>query len=255
MWEAWDEELNRFVALKRFTGPERARVRGFRTELAALGTLRLPGVVELLGHADDGGVPLLVMQRVHGSPFPGLEGVVAWSWLAPRLARLLAVLSSVHTYGFVHADIKPGNVLVGASGLVTLLDFGLARSRETRAEQPDAMSVHESGPYTAPELLEGGAPSARSDLFAVGACLYECLIGEPPPPHGQEMWRAPEAAPPSSQKGDSGVQRAQSVPAALRAVIERALAPDPNDRWPDARAFLGAVRGAFEAGTSESGAV
>lgn len=227
MWEAWDEELKRTVALKRFTGPEGARVRGFRTELAALGTLRLPGVVELLGHADDGGVPLLVMQRVHGSPFPGLEGVVAWSWLATRLARLLAVLSSVHTYGFVHADIKPGNVLVGASGLVTLLDFGLARSRETRAEQPYAMSVHESGPYTAPELLEGGAPSARSDLFAVGVLAWAALKGRAPwGEGGGDPWRLLQAM----RDAPAGAMEAGDVPVAAAELIGSLLAVAPADR-------------------------
>jgi serine/threonine protein kinase len=98
--------------------------------------------------------------------------------------------------------------------------------------------------YMSPEQLEGGTVDARSDIFALGAVLYECLTGEPPPTSPEELWRQPSMAP---GVAESGVQSVV-IPPDWKAIISRAVAPNPGDRFQDARALMNALRGVAGAG-------
>jgi serine/threonine-protein kinase len=89
-----------------------------------------------------------------------------------------------------------------------------------------------------PEQESGGHIDARSDIFAMGAVLYECLTGEPPPTAPGELWKHPSVAPGVS---DSGVQTVV-IPPAWKAIISRAVAPNPDNRFQDARTFGAALR-------------
>jgi serine/threonine-protein kinase len=157
----------------------------------------------------------------------------------------------VHAAGVVHRDVKPSNVYLAVdredpSGpeRVKLLDFGIAR-----VEWEETRITNTGGPlgttgYMAPEQ-EVGSPEVdgRSDLFSLGAVLYECLVGEPPPPRSSSgLVRTSNAF-----RLDPNVQQtAALIPPAWRAVIEKAMSPNPGDRFQDARAFAHALRGVRE---------
>ncbi len=168
-------------------------------------------------------------------------------------------LVAVHAAGVVHRDLKPSNIFLsdvpppsgggsppGGDVRVKLIDFGIARVEweETRITNMGA-PVGTPG-YMAPEQEMGGEIDARSDMFAFGAVMYECLIGKPPPPSKPVSWRPPSSRP-GRTDGDrisaSGIHPAtRALPVAWQALLSRAMAPAPADRFPDARSVLQALR-------------
>ncbi len=237
-----------------------------RREAEALGLAWHPNVVEVLdhGHLADG-TAYLVMELLEGESRAtrlGTKGPFKPGELLPIGLQVCDALAAVHAAGVVHRDLKPSNVYLARSrdagvdgsspGLpgrgrnmeerVKLLDFGIAR-----VEWEETRITHSGGPvgtpgYMSPEQ-ESGSPEVdgRSDLFAFGAMLYECLVGEPPPspvPSGLIglSYRR-------SERLDSGTQRAaQLVPTAWRVIIDKAMAVQPADRFSDAREFAQALR-------------
>jgi serine/threonine-protein kinase len=225
-----------------------------RREAEALGLAWHPNVVEVIdhGHLADG-TSYLVMERLRGETLATrLKGKLRLtsSELLPIATQVCDALVAVHAAGVVHRDLKPSNIYLaidvddpGAVERVKLLDFGIARVEweETRITNMGA-PLGTPG-YMSPEQESGGEVDARSDIFALGAVLYECLVGEPPPPTPSGLWRS-GAVTGSSGSADSGVHKAgKLIPPAWKAVIGRAMAPVPSDRFQDARAFAQALRG------------
>jgi serine/threonine-protein kinase len=223
-----------------------------RREAEALGLSWHPNVVEVIdhGHLPDG-TAYLVMELLHGESLAAR--VRAKSRLQPHELLPVAIdvcdaLAAIHAAGVVHRDLKPSNIYLAASRedasapeRVKLLDFGIAR-----VEWEETRITNTGGPlgtpgYMSPEQEAGTEVDARSDLFALGAVLFECLVGEPPPPQSPSgLVRTRE---PSTFRPDSGTQRAAAlVPPAWRAIIDKAMAPQPADRYQDARSFAQALR-------------
>ncbi|AUX32313.1 MULTISPECIES: serine/threonine-protein kinase [Sorangium] len=185
VFEAWDREERRSVALKVLRDVDEATSARFDREAEALAALSHPGIVGYVAH---GSTPL-------GERYLAMERLVGVT-LAERLAAgplgvrdaaevghgVASALAAAHEKGLVHRDIKPSNIFLqdGAVDRVKLLDFGLARG-------PNAAAVTGAGTlvgtpsYMAPEQVRGAAtPDARTDLFALGAVLFECLTGRAP---------------------------------------------------------------------------
>jgi len=224
-----------------------------RREAEALGLAWHPNVVEVIdhGHLADG-TAYLVMELLRGESLAArvkAKGRLRPRELLPIALDVCNALAAVHAAGVVHRDLKPSNIFLSASRDepagpegVKLLDFGIAR-----VEWEETRITNTGGPlgtpgYMSPEQEMGsGEIDARSDIFALGAVLFECLVGEPPPPQTPSgLVRA------QSQSGrlDSGTQRAGAfVPPAWRAIIDKAMAPAPTDRYSDARSFGLALRG------------
>jgi serine/threonine protein kinase len=153
----------------------------------------------------------------------------------------------------VHRDLKPSNIFMtvdrddpAGSERVKLLDFGIARVEWEQTRITNTGGPVGTAGYMSPEQETGNAEiDGRSDLFSLGAILFECLVGEPPP------LRSPSGAVPAGStvtiRFDSGTQKAAStVPPTWRAIIEKAMQMNPADRYPDARAFATALRAVRE---------
>jgi len=224
-----------------------------RREAAALGLSWHPNVVEVIdhGHLPDG-TSYLVMELLRGESLASrvrAKGRLSPVELLPIVLEACDALSAVHAAGVVHRDLKPSNIYLAydrddptVPERVKLLDFGIAR-----VEWEETRITNTGGPlgtpgYMSPEQEAGESNvDARSDIFALGAVIYECLVGEPPPPptpSGMMRMRAP-----ATSRADSGTQRAGAfVPPSWRAIIEKAMTPDPRDRYPDARSVAQALR-------------
>jgi serine/threonine-protein kinase len=216
-----------------------------RREAAALGLAWHPNVVEVYdeGNLPDGTI-YLVLERLRGESLATRlrrERKLSPQDLLEIALQVCDALGAVHAAGVVHRDLKPSNVYLHQADAqsaprVKLLDFGIARVEWAETRITNMGAPLGTPGYMSPEQLQGMEVDSRSDLFALGSVLYECLSGEPPPTRLEELWRE------RAEEAPSGVQRALSdVPPAWRAVIEKATAPAPRDRYQDARAFRDAL--------------
>jgi len=228
-----------------------------RREAEALGLSWHPNVVEVIdhGHLADG-TAYLVMELLHGDSLATRlrsKGRLTPRELLPIAMQTCDALAAVHAAGVVHRDLKPSNIYMAVDRedpagpeRVKLLDFGIAR-----VEWEETRITNTGGPlgtpgYMSPEQEAGHSEiDGRSDLFALGAMLFECLVGEPPPPRSPSgLVRMGETV---AVRFDSGTQKASSfVPPAWRVIIEKAMQVNPADRYQDARSFAHDLRGVRE---------
>jgi hypothetical protein len=242
VWRALDVLDAQPVAVKllRVNTPAQ-RVRAGR-ELAALRLLRVPGVSRLLDSGEHDGLFFLVMELIHGAPFPGNNPADhrRWDGIAETVATLLETLARVHAAGVIHRDLKPANVLVDGTGRPTLVDFGIARGPAVGDAVTMEGGLVGTPTYLAPEQLQGGPVDARTDLYAVGVMVYETLAGQPP--HvadnlAELLVKKLTRRPPPVQ------ELAPAVPPRVSAVIDRLLARDPAARPRSANEVLAMLRG------------
>ncbi|RAO48989.1 Non-specific serine/threonine protein kinase [Micromonospora saelicesensis] len=251
VWRGTDVLLEREVAVKVLlpslvADPEfTAR---FRAEARMLAALRHPGVVPVhdVGQAalDDGSqVDYLVMEYVEGEPLSARVRTVGRLDPATTmsvLAQAAGALHTAHLAGIVHRDVKPGNLLVKADGTVVLVDFGIARSRNM-AGLTAANMVLGTASYMSPEQATGQPVSAATDIYALGAVAYFCLAGQPPF-HGDN----PLAVALRHAQEDPAALPADTPPA-VAAVVTRALAKRPEDRFGSAAELAAAAADARDA--------
>ncbi|WP_438828458.1 serine/threonine-protein kinase [Streptomyces hesseae] len=188
VWRAQDELLARQVAVKRLhvnPGLEEDELATLyeRTRREARSAARIthPNVVVVHDVVEDGGLPCIVMEYV---PSTTLGDVLKRGPVGPedaaRIGRgMTAALRAAHAAGVLHRDVKPGNVLLGYDGRVVLTDFGIAQSTGTSTLTKTGEMVG-SIDYIAPERVKGAKPGPASDLWALGATLYQALEGRPP---------------------------------------------------------------------------
>ena len=194
VYRARDAKLGRDVALKILTGtvaeqPERqAR---FAREARTLAALNHPGIVTIYAVEEIDGQQLIAMELVEGRPLSELipKGGLSLERLLNIAAQLAGAVAAAHKHGVVHRDLKPANVMVGPQDRVKVLDFGLAKLRETAVEGAEtALGSDITGEgkilgtvaYMSPEQAEGRPVDARSDVFSLGVMLYEMASGERP---------------------------------------------------------------------------
>ncbi|MFO0847614.1 MAG: WD40 repeat domain-containing serine/threonine protein kinase [Gemmataceae bacterium] len=242
VYRAVDTATRRVVALKVFPAGPPSEDR-YTRDAGALQRLKHPHIVQLLDAGVAGGQPFLALELVEGGTladrlaaghhFPPAE--------AAALARKLADAAHyAHTHGVVHRDIKPGNVLLGADGEPQLADFGLARG--PAAGGPPTRSGPAVGTplYMAPEQVAGASRDVgpRTDVYALGAVLYEVLTGRPPFPAANPLELARRIA---DDRPAPPRALAPAVPPALEAVCLRCLEKDPADRFATAAALAAAL--------------
>src|ERR1700733_9010224 len=255
IYKAQDSRLNRLVAVKILspgmsTDPERKR--RFFQEAQAASALNHPNIITLYDIVSEGDMQCIVMEYISGktlrdlTPAGGLPPAQALQYAA----QIASALRAAHAAGLIHRDLKPSNIMVTTSGLIKVLDFGLAKwvdsslSGQTGDQSTAETALTREGSiigtvsYMSPEQAEGKRVDARSDIFSFGSVLYEMLTGK----------RAFE--------GRSGIstlssilrddvkpiyEAAPDVPPLLEQIVLRCLPKEPSARWQSMQEIEGAL--------------
>jgi hypothetical protein len=241
VWLSVDEVLRRTVAVKVMLpsvadDPDFAR--RFEAEATSMARINHPAVASIHDFGRDQGVLYLVMEFVDGESLAqrlAREGRIAPDETMRLIEQAAIGLQAVHDQGLVHRDIKPANLLVRRNGSVVITDFGIAR-HEAASRLTVSGAILGTPTYLSPEQVRGEPAGPQSDVYSLGLVAYECLAGDKPfvgdSPYAVALQRL--------QEGPRTIK--VSLPVAVQATVERALAIDPRDRWPSAAAFAAATR-------------
>ncbi len=210
----------------------------FRAEAQTLVDLEHPNIVHVLDFTVEQGVPALIMDYAPGGSLrqPNLHGSgLPMATVVDYVRQVAAALQHAHNKGIIHRDVKPENILLGSDQRLLLSDFGLA----VFAPSPELLSRQELAgtlAYMAPEQIQGH-PCFASDQYALGIVTYEWLCGKRPFTGSQ--WQLIHqhlyANPPSLRALNP------SLPEAVEAVVRRALAKDPRNRYESVQSFADAL--------------
>jgi serine/threonine protein kinase len=240
VWQAVDQVLDRPVAVKlpHDNAHDRRFVGRLRAEARRAAAVSHPGIADVFDYGETtaggaGPTAYLVMELVDGEPLSELLGRQGRLGLQPSLeivGQAAVALGAAHRAGLVHRDVKPGNLLVRADGVVKLIDFGVAQPLGEQAdEQADATSGTVA--YLSPEQAVGQPATAASDIYGLGVIAYECLAGRRPftgeHPIAVALAHVLQAPPPLPA----------DVPAPVGALVAQAMAKQPACRPHDASLF------------------
>jgi predicted ATPase/class 3 adenylate cyclase len=251
VFRARDERLGRLVALKLLTpglaADEEFR-RRFLRECRAAAAVDDPHIIPVYEAGEAGGVLFIAMRLVSGGDVRGLlrrEGPLPPGRVAAIVSPVASALDAAHGAGLVHRDVKPGNMLIdarpGRPDHVYVSDFGLAKSGAASALTGTGLMLGTAA-YMAPEQIQGGEVDGRADQYALGCAAFELLSGGVPFERDQDVaviYAHLSVPPPSA------ADRCPGLPPGVDAVLGRALAKAPEDRYPGCREFAEALRGAL----------
>jgi serine/threonine protein kinase len=269
VYRAKDSRLNRTVAIKVLPGDaagDADRRERFEREAKAISALDHPHICPLYDVGDHDGTYFLVMPCLEGQTLADriAKGALPVDQAIKIAIEIATALDAAHRHGIIHRDLKPGNVMLTKTG-VKLLDFGLAKLKKTAGPltysgmtKLAGESTHAAAtgtgigtllgtmPYMAPEQVEGREVDARSDIFALGAVMYEMLAGQ----------RAFKGESPASVIGaimkdtPPPIQSSQPfTPPALDHVVATCLEKDPDDRWQSAADIARELKWAAQGGS------
>jgi eukaryotic-like serine/threonine-protein kinase len=252
VWKARQRKLNRTVALKMlrtsaFTGA--MHLQRFQAEAEAAGALDHPRIVPVYEVGEYQGQPYLVMKYLEGGnladSLPRFRGAVRES--AQLLVEIAEAVHYAHQHGVLHRDLKPANILLDGDGRPHVSDFGLAKRLPTTASENQTAGLTRTGDlvgtpsYMAPEQARGDqhAVTVATDVYGLGAILYELLTGQPPF-RGEGILdtlnRIRDQAPVSPRYLQPGVSRD------LETICLKALEKEPEQRYPGVRAMADDLR-------------
>ncbi|MGE2817230.1 serine/threonine-protein kinase [Mycobacterium heidelbergense] len=244
--DGWDTRLRRPVAIK-LLHPALSAQNGIRNrfdaEAHAAATLNHPNIVAVHDIGEHDGTPFIVMERLPGESLADqiAAGPLSPARMGAMLDNVLSALTAAHSAAILHRDIKPGNILLAAGGeIMKVADFGIAKTPEAT----NTLTGHIVGTiaYLSPERLAGAPARVADDLYAVGVVGYEALAGHRPFP--QENVAALASAILHGQPPPLAGLRPDVDPG-LIALIERAMARDPRQRFGSAEEMRAALHGGW----------
>ena len=235
---ARDRLLDRPVAIKVLfpdLAADTAFVERFRREAQAAANLNHPNIVSIFDWGQQDDTYFIVMEFIDGRSLADLirtQGVLDADRAAEVASEVAAALGIAHRSGVIHRDVKPGNVLITSDGQVKVADFGIATVlSDTNTDLTRAGTVMGTATYFSPEQAQGRSVDARSDLYSLGAVLFEMVVGQPPfkgdTPLAVAIKHVQE--PPPSPRA-LGADIAES----LEAITLKLLAKSPDNRYPTA---------------------
>ena len=244
VYSAHDTRLGRAVAIKTLPPGATAdpdRHRRFIQEARAASALNHPNIVTIHDIDEDNGTTFIAMELVDGTRLDRLiaQGPMPVATALEYAAQVASALEAAHGSGIVHRDIKPANILITRDGRAKVLDFGLAKLVE-RDEAKETMTGLDTTPglimgtaaYMSPEQAEGQPVTARSDIFSLGAVLYEMLSGRRPFAGNSDLGLITAILrdqPPALRS------LRPDLPTDVQAIVDRCLAKSPDARYADAR--------------------
>jgi hypothetical protein len=253
--EATDNVLGRTVALKEALSRDPDTIKRFERETRITARLEHPSIVPVHdAGTTPNGAPFYVMRKIGGRPLEELVGkhpeLADRLKLLPHLVAAAHAIAHAHERGVVHRDVKPSNILIGELGETMLIDWGLAKAlgEPDASEAPRTLApVYEDDSdivktragvvfgtpgFMAPEQLRGKPPDERCDVYALGATLYHLLARRPPhySKNAADMMRAAVDRPAVPLR-----DLVPGVPPELATIVDKALAFDRDERYPDAR--------------------
>src|ERR1700740_3464312 len=263
VYRARDTRLERAVAIKirpaQFSA-DPVRKQRFEREAKTISSLNHPHICTLHDVGSQDGVDYLVMECVEGETLAKRleKGPLPLDQILKFGAQIADALDKAHRSGIIHRDLKPGNIMLTPTG-AKLLDFGLARaavpvlSGATLTAAAHSTPITQEGTivgtfhYMSPEQVEGKDLDGRSDIFSFGAVLYEMLTGTFAFPGKSHLSVASSIL---EKQPDPITSLKPLTPPALKHIIRRCLAKDPEERWQTTRDLALELRGVAESGTS-----
>jgi eukaryotic-like serine/threonine-protein kinase len=255
VYRARDTRLNRDVAIKVLSNlfardPE--RMLRLEQEARAAAALNAPGIVAMYDIGTHEGAPFVVSELLEGESLRTRlhEGALPPRKAAEYAAEIATALAAAHARGIVHRDLKPENLFLTKDGRIKILDFGLAKvigtspaaSIAAGSADTAAGTVLGTAGYMAPEQVRGEPADARSDIFALGATLYEMLTGRRAFSRGsavETMNAILKEEPP-----EIAAETSAAVPGALQSILSRCLEKRPDDRFHSAHDLALALQAA-----------
>jgi serine/threonine-protein kinase len=252
VWRALDTRLGRAVAVKVLQASaliDPAAQQRFNREAWTVARLRDPHIVTVFDAGLEGERPFLVMELVEGTTLAALlaAGRLDVDRAVDVAMQVCDALSAAHAAGLVHRDVKPGNILIGAGGVVKVCDFGIVRiAGAGQATLTVAGTAVGTSRYMAPEQVSGGPVDARTDMYGLGCVLYTMLTGASPFEGDAPLsivWQHLHREP------DPIIGHRPDLPPPLVDLIGALLAKNPDDRPQTAAEVRAALAGVADAGS------
>lgn len=240
---AHDPLIDREVAIKLLpphVSRDRVALQRFQQEARAVGKLNHPNTVAIYELNEDASGTYLVLELVRGESMADLiarQGPFPWREATRFIADICKGLAAAHQAGLIHRDIKPANLMRTKSGGAKILDFGIAKLTDNQTPAlTDPSHCIGTPHFMSPEQCQAKPLDARSDIYSLGATYFALLTGKGPFENINSVVQVLYAH--VSTPVPNVAELAPGIPPACAKIIERAMAKEPDDRYPDAKSML-----------------